>query len=106
VLPRREPAWHKGRLASDKQVATLARMGVGQDVLKDLSFVKAGQMLDILIKRRKEGLCTIKQANILRGCGYPSDLKFEQAKRVLDVLQRNRWQPMPWERMREHAGLS
>lgn len=105
VIPHREQGLGKRRGATDKQIETLSKFGVGKHVIEGLSFTKASQMLDVLIKRRKSGLCSVKQANILRGYGYPTDLTFENAKKVLDVLSRSQWRAVPWERMKSDAGV-
>ena len=46
-------------------------------------------------KRRREGLCTLKQAKVLARAGLNPDLTFEAARSALDALANNRWKVTP-----------
>jgi hypothetical protein len=89
IQTRREPAWHKGRQATPKQVAYLERCGVKQ--ADGMAFVDASQLIGTLIKRREKGLCTYKQAKILRRHVDVSELGFSEASGLIDRLAKNNW---------------
>ena len=88
--PRREKAWHKGKPATAKQVATLKKFKIDPD---GLSFTHASQMIDTCIKRMQSKLCSFKQANFLKKRGIdPASVTFQQASKVIDAYAKNRWQ--------------
>ena len=98
IVPKREPGWHKGRKATQKQKDVLGRFKVDADTIASLTFCQASEMLDLCIKRAKLGLCTVKQAKLLGRFGYSADSTFEEAGRIIDSLARNKWQ-----RPKEHV---
>ncbi len=84
IAPCREPAWHRGRTPTEKQIDFLARRGIDAS---GLSFMHASQLIN-----HTKDLCTEKQANVLRRFGYdPSDIKFHQAKELIDQIASNGW---------------
>jgi len=90
IVPRREPPWHKGRLATERQRAALENFGVNAP--DNLSFVHASQALDALIKRAKEGKPSLKMARLLKKFGFdPDSMTFRQASRAIDDLKANGW---------------
>lgn len=90
----REPGWHKGRLPSDAQKAALERNGIERRRVEGMTFWEATQTLDAIYERRKKGLCTVKQAMMLRKFGEnDSGVTFEQATKILDEIARNGWRP-------------
>lgn len=46
-------------------------------------------------RRRREGLCTLKQAKVLARAGLNPDLTFDAARDALDALSQNRWRVTP-----------
>lgn len=93
VEPWRERAWHKGKPATHKQIATLEKFGVDP---AGLSFTHASQMLDELIGRAKDNKCTFKQANFLKKRGiYPADLSFKQAVALITAFKNCGWKKPP-----------
>jgi len=88
VLPKREPGWHKGRGATEKQVAYLKKCGVPTD---NVTFWEASQLIDQSFKRRKEGLCTFKQAKILQKHGFPTNVGFKEASATIDRIAQSHW---------------
>lgn len=94
VVPRREPGYLKGKRPTPKMIAALERFKVDRETIDALSLGQAGQMLDVLVKRAKAGLCTSKQAKILQRFGYSPDTSFAEAGRIIDALAANRWQPL------------
>jgi superfamily II DNA or RNA helicase/predicted nucleic acid-binding Zn finger protein len=94
IVPKREPGWHKGRKPTPGQVSALGKFGVDGDTIAKLSFCQASQMMDTLVKRRQQNLCSVKQAKILGKYGYNTDASFTEAKQIIDALAANRWQPI------------
>lgn len=91
LIPKREAGWHKGRKPTEKQIATLEKFKVPPKEIDALSFTAAGQLLDTLIGRMKEGKCSYKQASLLRKHGYSTDTSWEDASRIIDALAKNGW---------------
>lgn len=94
IVPKREPGWHKGRKATPGQSSALTKFGVDADTIANLSFCQASQMMDTLVKRRQQNLCSVKQAKILGKYGYSTDSTFPQAKQIIDALAANNWKPI------------
>jgi len=44
-----------------------------------------------LVRRRKENLCTYKQAKLLRKHGYTGNETFSEASKIIDRLAANNW---------------
>jgi superfamily II DNA or RNA helicase len=94
LTPWRERAWHKGRQPTMKQTAFLEKCGVD---CSGLSFTHASQIIDKVIKRRKAGTCTYRQANLLRRFKYkPDDITFERASELITTLKNNNWKRPHW----------
>lgn len=94
IVPKREPGWHKGRKPTPGQVSALGKFGVDADTIGKLSFCQASQMMDTLVKRRQQNLCSVKQAKILGKYGYSTDATFAEAKKTIDALAANNWRPI------------
>ena len=100
INKHREPAWHKGRRPTKKQLAALQKFGIDEKQVERQSFVTASQLLDRLINRSKEKLCTYKQSRILKRSGYGDrDFTMAEASKVIDALAKNKWQHVPLERI-------
>lgn len=91
IVPKREPGWHKGRKPTEPMKAALRKFKVDEDTIAGLSFCQAGEMLDVVIKRKKAGLCTVKMAKILGKHGYSTDMTFDEARRTINALAANGW---------------
>lgn len=97
--PSREPAWHKGKPATHKQIETLRKFGIdpsgpvqGEDGNAYLSFSHAKQLLDATFQRIRERKCSFKQATFLRKRGIdPDNISFEAAGKVITAFQKNGW---------------
>lgn len=90
--PKRCPGWHAGRAATAKQMAALRRFRVEEGALIGMDFWKASQMLDMLVKRCDQKLCTVKQAKTLAKHGIdPSNVGFARASELIDLIARNGW---------------
>jgi superfamily II DNA or RNA helicase len=91
VDPRKEKAWHKGRPPTMGQINYLTKCGVDYS---GLSFEHASQLIDSIIKRRERGECTYKQAKVLQRNGFDSNVSFENARKIIDVVAANNWKPL------------
>jgi superfamily II DNA or RNA helicase len=90
LSPERERGWFKGRKPSEKQIDMLRRHGI--DNAAELSFTHASQLIQNLIDRRNNDLCTVRQAKVLRKYGYPSNSTFAEANEIIAALAANGWQ--------------
>jgi superfamily II DNA or RNA helicase len=87
----REPGWFKGKPPSQRMKDALVRFKVPAHEVERMSFTEARVMMDKLVSRSKQGLCSFKQARILSEHGYSPNVTFEQASGIIDSLARNGW---------------
>lgn len=88
----REAAWHKGRKPSERQLELLAKSGLAPKELESLSFVQASQLIGETIRRRNLGLCSLKQARVLKKFGVDAkDVGFKRASEMIDAIAANGW---------------
>lgn len=81
-----------GRLAMEGQIRFLKSQGV--ENAAEMSFTEAQQLCVELRRRLSEGLCSWKQAGILRARGLRTDVSREEAKRLIDEISvREGWKP-------------
>ena len=83
LTPHRERDWHKGRQPTTKQLEFLHKNGVDT---KGLSFTHASQVIDNIIKRRRDNKCSYKQAKILKRNKYSTDVSFQEASAIIDKI--------------------
>jgi hypothetical protein len=57
-----------------------------------MSFSTARQLLQGMGKRREDGLCSFRQANLLCKHGLPPNVPFDIARKWIDQIAGNRWQ--------------
>ena len=92
ITARRERAWNKGRPATDKQIAFLAKSGIPSHVLKNLGLSAASQLIEEIIERRNDNRCTYKQARLLARYGYDgAGISFGRAREIIDGIAANGW---------------
>jgi hypothetical protein len=84
VAEREPPSFWEGRGASEGQQKFLE--GNGIKGAKTLSYAKARQLCEEINKRKREGLCTYKQARILASFGHKGNVSEEVAKQTIDRL--------------------
>jgi len=73
--------------ASEKQLALLAKFGIDRIAVSCKGH--ASKIIDKLIRRRQEGLCTVWQAGFLSRNGIdPTSVSFDRAKMLIDGLKR------------------
>lgn len=92
--PGREPGWHAGRAATQKQLDYLRRVGFSEKDLAGVGFWKAHKLIDRLIDRRNKGLCSYKQAKILAKYGESPDVTFREANNLINQIAANGWRPI------------
>lgn len=90
--PWRARGWDHDEPASEKQTTFLERAGVPT---AGLTKRKASQIMSEVIHRRNTGLCTYKQAAILKKHGHDGHTTFEKAREIIDALAANGWKRMP-----------
>lgn len=88
IEPWRERGWDTGRQPSEKMLALLKRNGIDT---KGLTFTQAKQLVGEIIHRYEERKCSFKQARLLAQYGYPTDVPFAEASRLIDTLAKNNW---------------
>jgi hypothetical protein len=69
----------------------LLRQGIDPD---DRTYYDNKQVLDELFRRWDEGLCSYKQARLLRKYGFPGDVSRDQAQQIISRIAANRWRPV------------
>jgi superfamily II DNA or RNA helicase len=89
VAPKREPAWHRGRKPSEKMKEVLRKAKV--PFTEETTFWEAHLLIDEVVRRRREGLCTYKMAQLLKEYGYPTEVGFSEASAIIDRLKANGW---------------
>jgi len=103
----REPGWHKGRMPTDSMLGVLRRAKVpltydqgkwwicnpkqDKDERIECTFWVAKQTIDQIMNRRKEGLCTYAQAQILKRYNLSTDVGFKEASGMIDKIAKNGW---------------
>lgn len=86
VRQTREPGWFKGKLPTQAQLNYLQRAGLKDKQLAELSFSQATKLIGSMIARREQGLCTYKQARLLKQHGYSSNTTFKEAQVILGKI--------------------
>lgn len=90
IDPKKEKPWHKDRIPTKGQVTYLEKCGVAID---GLTFTHASQIIDTMIKRREQGVCTYKQARCLQKSGYDTtEMDFQRASKIIGALAMVKWQ--------------
>lgn len=85
-----DPKTARGPRATERQLEALGAAGF-RLTKKQLSRAEAGTLLDTLTRRRRDGLCTIKQMRQLAKHGLNPDLSFADARLAMDALAANGW---------------
>ena len=88
MQPVSEPGYYKGEMATDNQKSFLEKFGV--DTAKLTKF-EASRLVVEMKHRLATGKCTYKQARTLQKYGYPTDVSFQEASRLIDGLAKNGW---------------
>lgn len=84
-VPQRQiSGFHQDRPATDKQIAMLEKNGIKN--AKKMNFGKANQLCEEIVRRQREGLCTVKQAKRLAGYGFDTSVSYKEATKIMDRL--------------------
>jgi hypothetical protein len=81
------------RPATKKQLAELAAFGV--DATFDVTRSSAADLTAELARRKKEGLCSLKQSRQLAQRGLRQDLTAAEAGKVMGMLAAADWKTTP-----------
>tara|TARA_R100000458_G_scaffold45232_1_gene43436 strand:- start:5560 stop:7113 length:1554 start_codon:yes stop_codon:yes gene_type:complete len=80
--------WTGAPPLTTNQQAMLTRNGISTN---DVDHHTQRVLFKELVRRRKENLCTYKQAKIMRKFGYSGNETFKEASRIIDSLAANNW---------------
>jgi len=83
LAPARERGWDAGRVLSEKQRALLERQGIDP---ASVTYTQGRQLLTEIFRRWDAGLCSYKQARVLRKHGFDGNVSREEAGRILDGI--------------------
>lgn len=87
IEPERERGWDSGKVLSEKQKSVLMKMGINPD---DYSYHQCCQLVGEQVRRWTQGLCTMKQAKLLKKHGYETkDMTMKDASAIIDKLAQN-----------------
>ena len=70
-------------MSTDKQCDFLLKFGLDAS---NMTKAQAGKLQREVFRRLNKGLCSIKQARILKQHGYSTDTSKEQASKILDRI--------------------
>ena len=95
--PPRQRDWDSGKTLTEKQAALLRRQGMNPE---KMSYAQGRQVVSEMFRRWTLGLCTPKQAALLKRYGYQlstKDLAKDDAGKLIDALAKNHWRkPEEW----------
>lgn len=77
----------------DQQRARMEALRIEIDARETVA--SASKKIQETLRRRRDGLCTVKQARVLARAGLRDDLTFDQARAAMDLLVANRWKASP-----------
>ena len=80
--------WTGAKPLSVNQKAMLERNGIQTH---DVDHHTQRLLFNEIVKRRKDGTCTYKQAKLLRKYGYSGKQNFSEASKIIDDLAANGW---------------
>lgn len=91
ITPKRERGWDTGKKPSPKMLAALRKGGFSESELDAMSYAAAKQLLGEVFRRWDEGLCSLKQARLLKRYGYDTNVKRAEASKLIDAVAANGW---------------
>lgn len=84
VTPQRERGWDKGKQPSQKMLALLEKQGINTD---NIDFAQARQLIQEITNRWDKGLCSLKQAKLLKRFGHDAtNMTRQEASALIDSL--------------------
>lgn len=96
ITPTRSRGWDIGRTLSEKQRGILLKIGIDPD---KIGYAEGKAILNEQFRRWNKGLCTVKQAALLKKHGVDTrELPMKQASQMIDQLAKNNWnRPAEWD---------
>ncbi len=92
------PRWASKKHPTENMIKVVQGQGIDT---KGMSFYECLQIIRKMTRRRKQGLCSLKQMKLLTKYGYDGDsMSFEEAKATIDRIAAN-----GWERPKEDSDL-
>lgn len=101
VRPR--PGRWGGAAITEAQLAVLQKAKLKG--AEKLDRGQASQVIDALVERRRQGLCTLPMASRLLRAGINPDLSFERAHEVIDAIAKNGWRGVPAKMLEDDPSL-
>lgn len=87
LSPVKPSRWDKERCLSEKQLAILKKAGINPEIV---DYTEGRQLLDEIFRRWGAGLCSYKQARLLRKYGYTGKETRQEASAILsEIFGRN-----------------
>ena len=86
--PVKSRGWDNVKSLTEKQRSLLAKQGINPD---NLTFSQGKQLISEIFRRWDGKLCSFKQAKTLKKYGYPTEVGFTDASRIIDALAKNNW---------------
>ena len=86
--PVKARGWDNVKSLTEKQRSLLAKSGINPD---NVTFAQGKQLIGEILRRWDGKLCSFKQAKVLKKYGYPTDVGFGEASRIIDALAKNHW---------------
>ncbi len=88
LTPAPQSSWAAMTPASSKQTAWLAKWGIDATTM---NAADAKKISNEIYRRLRAGVCSYKQAKLLKKYGLNTEMSFEDAKRAIDALAANGW---------------
>jgi len=86
--PVKARGWDNVKSLTEKQRSLLAKQGINPN---NVTFAQGKQLIGEILRRWDGDLCSFKQAKVLKKYGYPTDVGFSEASRIIDALAKNGW---------------
>lgn len=90
----REPVSYNNRPPTEEQLTKLRKHGMRKKDEKKMTFWRAEKLIQSIGERRKNNLCTVKQARILERYGENPNVSYDEAMRVIDKIAASGWKPL------------
>lgn len=95
ITPAREAGWDRAKRPTERMLGMLRNAGLPEPELERLNMKQAGQLIAEVKRRWAEGICTFKQAAVLKKYGYNGDATSAEAGRIITQLKANGWKRLP-----------
>lgn len=88
LKPVASRGWDKGKTLTEKQSNFLRKAGINPDTME---YGKARQLINAMMDRFTNHLCTLGQAKVLRKFGCDTNISFDLASKTIDAIAKNGW---------------